>query len=161
VFINSEWSAFGNSGSGHVWNWARRSAGIPNWQHSDLGVQSAVKTNRLVSLSVTLVSLAKTAEPIEMPFGLKIWVDPGNHVLDGSPDPTMGRGNFGGKEWPIVKYRDTLRSPVRKWLNRSRCHLDCGLRLAQGIKSLGSGLGWAEGSTSSIIFARWRQCAHM
>jgi len=25
----------------------------------------------------------------------------------------MGRGNFGGKRQPIVKYRDTLRSPVR------------------------------------------------
>jgi len=31
-----------------------------------------------VGLSVTLVSPAKTAEPIEMPFGLWTRVDPGN-----------------------------------------------------------------------------------
>ena len=37
---------------------------------------------------------------------------------------------------------------VQKWLNRSICHLRCGL-------------GWTEGSTSSIIFARWCQCTHM
>jgi len=46
----------------------------------------------------------------------------------------MGRGNFdGGKVRPIVKYRDTLRSSVQKWLKRSRCCLGCGLRWAQGI----------------------------
>jgi len=44
-----------------------------------------------VCLSVTLVSPAKTAEPIEMPFGLRTWVGPGNHVLDGGPDP-HGKG---------------------------------------------------------------------
>jgi len=27
------------------------------------------------------------AAPIEMPFGLRTWVGPGNHVLDGGPDP--------------------------------------------------------------------------
>jgi len=42
---------------------------------------------RLVSMSVTLVSPAKRAEPIEMPFGFRTWVGPGNHVLDGVPDP--------------------------------------------------------------------------
>jgi len=35
-----------------------------------------------------------------------------------------------------------------KGLNRSICHL-------------GSGLWWAEGSTSSVVFVKWRQCAHM
>ena len=39
-----------------------------------------------VCRSVTLVSPAKTAEPIEMPFGLRTRVAPGNHVLDGGPD---------------------------------------------------------------------------
>jgi len=39
----------------------------------------------------------KTAEPIEMPFGLRTQVDAGNHVLDGGPDPLMGTGNFQGK----------------------------------------------------------------
>jgi len=39
-----------------------------------------------VGLSVILVSPAKTAAPIEMPFGLGTRVDPRNHVLDGGPD---------------------------------------------------------------------------
>jgi len=40
---------------------------------------------------------AKTAEPIEMPFGMRTRVDPGNHVL------RMGRGNFflGGRGVPL------------------------------------------------------------
>ena len=57
-------------------------------------------TNRVawsVGLSDTLVSSAKTAAPIEMPFGLRTWVGPGNHVLDGSSDPPLGRGNFEGE----------------------------------------------------------------
>ena len=58
------------------------------------------------------MSPAKKAEPIEMPFGLWTRVGPGNHVLDGGPDSRMGRVNFEGKGRPIVKYRDTLRSPV-------------------------------------------------
>ena len=37
---------------------------------------------------------------------------------------------------------------MQKRLNRSICRLGCEL-------------GWAEGSISSIIFARWRQCAQM
>jgi len=45
------------------------------------------------SVTVTLVSRAKTAEP----FWLITRVGPGNHVLDGSPDPpwevaTWGKG---------------------------------------------------------------------
>ena len=36
-----------------------------------------------IGLSVTIVSHAKTAEPIEMPFGLWSWVGPRNHVLYG------------------------------------------------------------------------------
>jgi len=42
---------------------------------------------RSVGLSVTLVSPAKTAAPIEIPFGLGTRVGPRNHVLDGGPDP--------------------------------------------------------------------------
>jgi len=36
-------------------------------------------------MSVTLVSPAKTAVPIEMPFGLWARMDRENHVLDGGP----------------------------------------------------------------------------
>ena len=46
-----------------------------------------------------------------------------------------------------IRY-DTLRSFVQKRLNRSICRLGCGL-------------DWAKGCTSSIVFARWRQCALM
>jgi len=44
------------------------------------------------------VNRAKTAEPIEMPFGLKIRVGSKNHVLHKVLDPSMGMGNYkGGK----------------------------------------------------------------
>ena len=49
-----------------------------------------IVTNRVawsVGLSVIVVSPAKTAEPIEMPFGLWTWVGLRNHVLDGDRDP--------------------------------------------------------------------------
>jgi len=41
----------------------------------------------VVCRSVTLVSHAKTAEPIEMPFGFRSRVVHGNHALDWAPDP--------------------------------------------------------------------------
>jgi len=50
-----------------------------------------------VSLSVTLVSPAKTAAPIELPFGFTTWVGPGNHVLDEGPDPPWEGANFWGR----------------------------------------------------------------
>jgi len=71
-----------------------------------------------------------------MPFGLWAQMGPKNHVLDGGPDPTMERGNFGEKGAPIVKYRDTLQSPVWKLLNQSSCHLDCDLEIAQGLSAV-------------------------
>ena len=95
----------------------------------------AWSVGQLVCLSVTLVSPAKTTEPIEMPFGLRTRVGPGNHVLDGGPALPMGRAILrrkGGR--PIVKYRDTLRSPVQKRLNQSRCRMGCGLECTVGIK---------------------------
>jgi len=52
------------------------------------------------------------------------------HVLDGSPDRPMQRGHFlGGKH---ARACTTLLRAVQKWLNRSKCHLGCGLRWAQG-----------------------------
>jgi len=56
------------------------------------------------------------------------------------------KGQFWGKGAPIVKYRDFLPWAVQKRLNWLNSSLDCGLR-------------WAKGSTSSIVVARWRQCA--
>jgi len=49
----------------------------------------------------------------------------------------MGRGNFEGwKGHPIVKYMDTLRSSLHKWLKRSICLLGLGLVWAQGTMYL-------------------------
>jgi len=58
------------------------------------------------------VSPAKAAAPIEMPFALRAWVGPGNHVLDGGPDSMHGKPDatiLRGKGRPTVKYRDPLR----------------------------------------------------
>jgi len=68
----------------------------------------------LVCLSDTLVSPGKKAEPIEMPSGLRTWLGPRDHVLDGGSDPPMGRGKFWGDNGrPIVKYRDFLPCSVQ------------------------------------------------
>ena len=68
------------------------------------------RPSSLGSRSVTLASPANTAAPIEMPFGLRTRVGPGNHVLDGGPDPPWeGAILRWGKGHPIVKHRDTLR----------------------------------------------------
>ena len=50
-----------------------------------------------VCRSQMTVSLAKTAEPTEMSFGMWTWVGPGNRVLDGGPGPDTWRDNFEGK----------------------------------------------------------------
>jgi len=56
---------------------------------------------RSVGLSVTLMSPAKTAAPIEMPFGLRTRVGPSNRVLDGVEIP-MGRAILkGGRGVPL------------------------------------------------------------
>jgi len=65
------------------------------------------------------VSPAKTAAAIKLPFGLRTWVGPGNHVLDKGPDPPMGMGKFSGENVrPTVNYRDTIWSSVQRRLNR-------------------------------------------
>ena len=50
-----------------------------------------------VCLSVTIVSAAKTAEAIEMLFGMWTRVGPRNYLIDGSPDPHTRRGTFAGQ----------------------------------------------------------------
>ena len=51
-----------------------------------------------VGRSVTTVNSARTAEPIEMPFGMWTRVVSGNHALDGGPDSRTAMGNFGGEK---------------------------------------------------------------
>jgi len=46
------------------------------------------------------MSYAKTAAPIEMPFGMLNRVSQGNHVLHGGADAPMGRGTFRGVYGP-------------------------------------------------------------
>ena len=76
---------------------------------------------------VTVVSAAKTAEPIEISFGVWTQVGQGNHVLDGFQIP-MRSGSFDEKEAGFVKYRDCLPWAVQKRLNRSIFRLGIGLR---------------------------------
>ena len=79
-----------------------------------------------------------------MPFELWARSGSGSHELDGGSDCPTRRGNS-GERVAIVKYRDFLLWAVQKRLNRLICRLSCGV-------------GWAEGNTSSIVFARWSQC---
>jgi len=51
-----------------------------------------------VCLTVTIVSPAKTAQPIKMMFGVWTWVGPRRHVLDGvhlanAVEPSMCSGD--------------------------------------------------------------------
>jgi len=46
------------------------------------------------------MSSAKTAEPIEMPFGMLSGVDPRNPVLDGGTDPPWEGAILRGKSMP-------------------------------------------------------------
>jgi len=50
-----------------------------------------------VGLSVAIVCPAKTAEPITMLFWLWTRLGPGNHVLDGGPDPPCEGAILRGK----------------------------------------------------------------
>jgi len=72
-----------------------------------------------------------------MPFGLWARIGIGNHVLDGV-HVCRGMGNLGER----VTHCKGLSAETAESIDLP----------------LGCGLGWAEGSTSSIVFTRWRQC---
>jgi len=62
----------------------------------------------VVCRSVTIVSPAKTAEPIDVPFGMLSLVDPRNHVLDKESKSSLWEGAvFRGKGLPDMP-DDTL-----------------------------------------------------
>jgi len=46
---------------------------------------------------------------------------PNEPCITWGPDANMGRAIFRGNRQTIVNYRDTPRSSVQRWLNRSRC----------------------------------------
>jgi len=78
-----------------------------------------------VCRSVTIVSHAKTAEPIEMPFG--IWIRVGRSKepcirWGWGPVPAPRKGAILRGEWrSIMKYRDSVVSCAKTAVPRSRC----------------------------------------
>jgi len=66
------------------------------------------------------VRCAKTTEPIDMPFWMKIWVGSRNHVLDGGADSPRGRGNF-GVVWAFksINWQCSLQRSLQR-----RCKMD-------------------------------------
>ena len=82
------------------------------------------------------MSCVKTAEPIEIPFGLWAW---------GSMKHALNGGNFRGKDMAGHAWRHSAVS-CAKWLNRSTCRLGCAL-------------WWVEGSMC-YLGACWRHLAN-
>jgi len=110
------------------------------------------RPSSVVCRSVCL-SICHTSEPCENGLTDRdaVWVEDS----DGPREPCIRWGPDISSEDAILgtrrahcKYRDFLPWAVQERQNRSICRLDCGL-------------GWAEGTTSSVVFTRWRQCAHM
>ena len=64
------------------------------------------RQSNVVCLSATIVSPAKVAELVEMPFGLWTLVGSGNYILDGGPDPPCKGAILRGKGPPVVKQKD-------------------------------------------------------
>ena len=67
--------------------------------------RSVGQANPSVGLSVTVVSPAKTAEPIELLFGLRTPVGQRNHVLDCGADAPTRKGTFTGVSGPLENIR--------------------------------------------------------
>jgi len=105
---------------------------IFRWAHTTYA--DAVYCSRPSSVVCRSVALVHTSGPCRNVWSNQdaIWVEDSDGPMKpcirwGSISPD-GKGQFwGGKGWPIVKYTDTLRSPVQKQPNRLWCHLDCGL----------------------------------
>jgi len=83
-----------------------------------------------VCLSAKIVSPAKLAEPIEMPFEMWTRVGQRNHVLHGGPDSPMRRGNFEGEFRtelasyirPIVTYKNTAQWAASRQNSLTTCY---------------------------------------
>jgi len=89
---------------------------------------------RSVDRSITVVSSVITAEPIEMPIGLRTQVSAAQEAMYrmGSRSPWEG-AILRRKEQPIVKYKDTPVICGKTALKLMCCRLGCGLGLAEGI----------------------------
>jgi len=99
---------------------------------------------RSVCLSVTLVSPAKTAETIEMPFGSRTRVGPRDHVLDGGPDPLREGAILKGKVMPA-----DLSSLAAA--NELVCRLRCGGIIARAERVNSSSRGVRCGLSSNYF----------
>jgi len=79
-----------------------------------------------------------------------------NHVLNEVQMPTLEGAILRENRQTIVKYRDTPRSSVQRWLNRSRCRLGCGLVWTEDIMCYMGGPDppWKE----AILVDRGAQC---
>jgi len=87
-------------------------------------------------------SVQKTAEPIDMLFGLWAWMDPRNHVLYRGTDHPMGRGNFGERSAhckvqglfavSCAKAAEPVNLPFGLWtlVGRSKHKFNCIRRMA-------------------------------
>jgi len=97
---------------------------------------------------LSAISCAEMAARMDLSFGLWTRVGQRKHEFN--------RSRHVAPVWQFRSYSPdganvpeiSLPCAVQKRLNRSICRLGCGL-------------GWTKRSTSSIIFARWWQCAHM
>ena len=112
------------------------------------------------------MSPAKTAEPTEMPFGLRTRVGSANYVLDGGPDLPIGRGNFEGERAShcevyghsaviCAKMAEPIEMPFSLWAPMGpRNHVLDGVQIHSAVTCaktaeqidlwLDCGVGWAE-----------------
>ena len=100
-----------------------------------------------VCQSRTVVRPSKTAEPIQMPFGLMTWMSPRNHVLDGGQHHLMGRGplqSIGTLCSHLCKNGWTMVMPFElwPWTGPSNHKLD------RGPDPHGKGQFWGKGAPS-------------
>jgi len=74
----------------------------------------------------SVLSCAKTAETIEMPFGLWAWMGQVNHVQDWGADLLIGRVNFEGGRSAVscAKTAEPMEMPFGLWTRVSpRMHV--------------------------------------
>jgi len=82
-------------------------------QYNVRSLDATYFTDRVLSVCHTSEPY-KNVQPNEMPFGLWAWMGPMNHVLDGrlGVQIPMGRGNFKGQGWPVVKRCTKTAEPI-------------------------------------------------
>jgi len=76
--------------------------GGPNPRREET-ISRAKRATHCKAYGRSVVSCAKTADPIEMPYGMLSRVDPRNDVLDEGADAETGRGTFRGVTGPLQR----------------------------------------------------------